>query len=117
MNQIGESDFFSEDYFMGNFRSLRVSIFHGFAYWRDTEGTLYRADCIDDATGRVKLPRLGSGLIWEGNLLAGAADMFLEGRVQCHPYGTHEGDEQLIHWNRWMPLSDAEKAAKLPGIL
>lgn len=112
MNQIGESDFFSEDYFMGNYRTLRVSIFHGFAYWRDTNGVLYRADCIDDATGRVKLPKLGNGLVWENNVFAGAADSFLEGRVSYHPYGTHEGDEQLVPWNRWMPLSDDEKAAK-----
>lgn len=112
MNQIGESDFFSEDYFMGNYRFLRVAIFHGFAFWRDTGGQIYRVDCIDDATGKVKLPKIGNGLVWENNVFSGAADAFLEGRIQYHPYGTQPGDEALIPWNRWLALSDTEKAAK-----
>ena len=107
-----ETIFFDGDYFMGNYRFLRVSIFHGYAFWRDTEGQLFRVDLIDDETGRVKLPRLGTCLVWETNLLAGAADALWEGRVQFHPYGTQPGDEQLTPWNRWLPLSDTEKAAR-----
>jgi hypothetical protein len=107
---LGESDFFSEAFM--NFRSIHGTVFHGFFYWRDTEGAFFRVDLIDDSTGQIILPRIGTCLVWGENLLLGAAGAFLEGRALYHPYGTQPGDEQLIPWNRWMPLTEAEKLAR-----
>ena len=95
-----------------DYRKIHVAIFNGRAVWRDSTGELYAVDLQDDTDGRIILPRIGTCLIWQENLLLGAAEAFIDGSARLWPLGFHEDDEMTAPWNRWMPLTDAEKAAK-----
>lgn len=95
-----------------SYRKIHIALFNGRAVWRDSAGELYSVDCQDNIDGRIILPRIGTCLIWGENLFLGAAEAFSDGSVNLWPFGFHEDDEMTIPWNRWMPLTDAEKAAK-----
>jgi hypothetical protein len=106
---LGEYDF-SED--VMDYRRIHVAIFNGQAIWRDSIGRFFRVDLQDDTDGRILLPQLGTNLIWENNLLLAAAESFFDGNVHLWPFGFHEDDEMTVPWNRWMPLTEAEKLAR-----
>lgn len=95
-----------------NYRRIKVALFNGRAFWRDSEGDLYSFDCLDDVNGKILLPRLGTNLLWQENLFDAACDMILTGKNHPWPFGFHEDDDFSVPWNRWKALTDAEKAAK-----
>jgi hypothetical protein len=117
IDQVQENSFFCEED-MSFYRSLRIALFLGFAFWKDSAGTLYRVDCQNDENGRIILPRFGTGLLWENNLLRCAAESILFGNGNHPwPFGFHGDDDFSIPWNRWVAVSDEEKAAEYTTLI
>jgi|GEM_PF-4150102 len=100
-------------------RSIMCAYFMSFAIFKDANGKTYSVDLLDDITQEVKLPQMGTHLIWEDNFLVGAAEVILHGGLEKNrpwPFGLRTDDDSFVPWNRWIPLTDGEKAAEIPGL-